>query len=117
MSITDLMTEAADALKATGVFSAVIIREDSSAVIGREPAADIEYGGMSTVSDGPVSTYEHTLYIYVRLLSIGRADMSPADTALTALRGTGAVSVTCVPDSTDSRTVTFKLTAFYRSAA
>ncbi len=114
MSITDLLTENSDILTATGAFSSVVIREDSSPVTGREPVAYIEYGGMSSVDDGGVMTEEHTVKIFIRLLSIGRADLSPLDKAFKAVKTSGAMSVQSALDSTDSRTVTFRLTAKYR---
>ncbi len=114
MSVTELLTETSDLLTATGAFASVVIREDSSAVIGREPAAYIEYGGMSSVDDSGVMTEEHSVKIFTRLLSIGRADLSPLDKAFKALKKSGAVNVQSALDSTDSRTVTFRITAKYR---
>lgn len=110
-----LLTEISDVLKSIGVFSTVVIREDSSAVIGREPAAYIEYGGMTVKTDGGAYTQEHRVNVSVRLLSIGSADFMPLGQAVNALIDAGSASVSSALASTDSRTVTFKIEALYRN--
>jgi hypothetical protein len=81
---------------------------------GKEPLAAVAYAGFETVNDGGVQVTQHNLKIYVRLLSVGRADMTPFHTAVKTLKETAPASLSSGIATTDTRTMTFVIECGYR---
>lgn len=100
------------ALDDTGAFTSVVIMDDAAQpMLGREPMAAVLYGGMSTTKDGDATTEAHKVLIYIKLLSLGKMDTLPLKTAYSAVELAEATSISCAVHSTDSRSVTFLVTA------
>lgn len=115
----EMINLAKSALEETGAFTAVTIADDGSEpMLGREPMAAVAYGGMTASKDGNATVEAHKLLVYVKLLSIGSMDTLPLKTAYAAMELAEASTLSCGVHSTDSRSVTFLITAVMtRSAA
>lgn len=103
------------ALENCGVFTRVLLKDGSTEVMtGKEPLAAVAYAGFETADDNGVRVTQHNIRIYVRLLSVGKADMTPFHTAVSALNATMPHSLSSGIQTTDTRTMTFVIECGYR---
>lgn len=102
-------------LENCGVFTRVLLKDGSTEVMtGKEPLAAVAYAGFETVNDNGVKVTQHNLKVHVRLLSVGRADMTPFHAAVDALNTTAPHSISSSLQTTDTRTMTFVIECGYR---
>lgn len=119
MIMNEMLSLVKTALDETGSFTAVTVADDGAEpMLGREPMAAVTYGGVTTSKDGDATVEAHKMLVYVKLLSIGSMDTLPLKTAYAAMELAEASYISCGVHSTDSRSVTFLITALMtRSAA
>jgi len=110
-----LTLDTVQVLENCGAFTRVLLKDGSTEVMtGKEPLAAVAYAGFETVNDNGVKITQHNLKVYVRLLSVGRADMAPFNTAVDALGATQPHSLSSTIQTTDTRTMTFVIECGYR---
>ena len=110
-----LILDTVHILNNCGAFTRVLLKDGSTEVMtGKEPLAAVAYAGFETVNDNGVTVTQHNLKVYVRLLSVGRADMTPFHTAVNALNATQPRSLSSGIQTTDTRTMTFVIECGYR---
>jgi len=116
MRTADQLTlDTVQVLEECGVFTRVLLKDGSTEVMtGKEPLAAVAYAGFETVNDNGVQVTQHNLKIYVRLLSVGRADISPFHSAVNVLSATRPISLSSSIQTTDTRTMTFVIECGYR---